>query len=1107
MQRQTTLSIWCERILEAGWLAIMALIPIYFNLLSARHFEPDKATTLRALVLFMAAIGIIRVLELFSANQSDTATEQAQQDTPAASSNPFAGVWKWMTSVPLLFPALIYIFVFLLTTFTSVVPHTSFWGSYQRLQGTYTNLSYVGLFLIILATMRRRQQLERLIVVVIMTGVSVAGYGVLQHLGLDPLPWRGDVIARVASTMGNSIFVAAYLIMVVPLALFWLFSRVSMAVSAPTAPQPRNDMLWVLVFALHVIGTLTLLLAVVKFGAIIRTADFRYWWVFPGAILVSAALWTNMGPRQESDDAPALPLWPGVFYAAYMLFFGITFAISSGSPNVQVIDERIVNGLDWWAWLLTSVVAIGIAYGLGLALPRRTTTSSRLSLWAHAAAGGLAALTMVIAIIFSQSRGPFLGLGAGLFVFFMLLLTQAMQRAKRNEQMVLLYRLRVLLWVWVGLVVAASVFLVVFNFSRTPFFNELRTVPYIGRLGELLNTEVGTGRVRVLIWAGDEHAGGALELITADPLRSLIGWGPESMFVAYNPYYPPSLAQIESRGASPDRSHQAILDELVTKGLLGLTSYFFVLFSFGMLAWRLLRNSKEWYWQVFFITTISIVVCHFVEGLTGIPIVSTLTMFWTTLALTAVAGQMAGHYVIGQTKQPEPEPAPEPVVEETAEAAPTGSKKRRKGKTTASQPAGRGATASALRTGASRSASRRPAATQMNPAKLALYGMVMVLTLGAVWWFNLSTVYADMRFHEGQAFSGQPSSGINEQVIALSKFVETINSNPREDFYYLNLGRTLMTIAQQQQQQGAPMGEPLAEVDLNNLLRNEQPEDAAVFVQSTTPMQMMSYAEAVLKAARDLNPMNKDHYANLARLNNFWYNWTQDPARLQTASDWYTQANEVAPQDVVLLNEHASVLLLLGSYYTAVGDPEQAATAYGDATALLERSLLLDPTYADTPSRLAEAYRVQGDLARATDLYIQALDANPHALDSFAQQIIDTLSSEPELLQRLSDKYGEIASNTNDSFLNSVAALLAVRTGDLAQAAEMYGKIATNEPDNLDNLRNYTIVLSDSNRYAEALDQAQLGLERAQAQEGRDVEVAQFQYLIDLFQQKIAGGQ
>ena len=39
----------------------------------------------------------------------------------------------------------------------------------------------------------------------------------LQHFTLDPLPWGGNTQTRVAGHMGNSIFIAAYLIMVVPL--------------------------------------------------------------------------------------------------------------------------------------------------------------------------------------------------------------------------------------------------------------------------------------------------------------------------------------------------------------------------------------------------------------------------------------------------------------------------------------------------------------------------------------------------------------------------------------------------------------------------------------------------------------------------------------------------------------------------------------------------------------------------------------------------------------------------------------------------------------------------------------------------------------------------
>src|SRR5262249_60703870 len=109
-----------------------------------------------------------------------------------------------------------------------------------------------------------------------------------------------------------------------------------------------------------------------------------------------------------------------------------------------------------------------------------------------------------------------------------------------------------------------------------------------------------------------DKAGGAVGLITSDPLRAVIGWGPESMFVAYNKFYPPALANIEARGASPDRSHEAYLDELVTKGLLGLISYLFVLLSFFALAWRLARRVDDWPMQLLFIACIAVVTSHMV---------------------------------------------------------------------------------------------------------------------------------------------------------------------------------------------------------------------------------------------------------------------------------------------------------------------------------------------------------------------------------------------------------------------------------------------------------------------------------------------------------------
>ena len=117
------------------------------------------------------------------------------------------------------------------------------------------------------------------------------------------------------------------------------------------------------------------------------------------------------------------------------------------------------------------------------------------------------------------------------------------------------------------LAVAGFVFLVVFNLPNTPL-SSLRSLPYVGRLGRVFETEAGTGKVRVLIWEG------ALKLIGSDPMRAIVGYGPETMHVAYNPYYPPELAYYEARNASPDRSHNETFDALVIGGTPLQTNFY-----------------------------------------------------------------------------------------------------------------------------------------------------------------------------------------------------------------------------------------------------------------------------------------------------------------------------------------------------------------------------------------------------------------------------------------------------------------------------------------------------------------------------------------------------
>jgi len=419
----TKLSRYCDGIMEAAWLAAVILIPLFFNVYSSRIFEPDKIALLRSLAVLILLAWVVKLVE-----QGGVRWERIERSESR---------WKSFFRIPMVATVAGIAVLYIVATFFSVTPNVSLWGSYQRLQGTYTTLSYLVIFAAIAANLRSRKQVERLVTVIIVSSLPVALYGVLQRYKIDPVPWGGDTSRRIAANLGNSIFVAAYLIMVFPLA----------------------------------VGRI-----VTAFKAIL-----------------------------SETERPVLP----VIRATVYIF--------------------------------------------------------------------IAAL-QVIAIYMSGSRGPALGWLASLFLLVLLLS--------------LYWRLRKLTLLAVGGAAAVALFLVVFNISGGPL-ESLRQSPAIGRFGLLLDVESNSALVRKYIWEG------AADLVSIhEPLefpdgkkdafnflRPLIGYGPESMYVAYNSFYVPDLAQVEKRNASPDRSHNETWDSLVITGALGILAYlaiFISVFYYGL---------------------------------------------------------------------------------------------------------------------------------------------------------------------------------------------------------------------------------------------------------------------------------------------------------------------------------------------------------------------------------------------------------------------------------------------------------------------------------------------------------------------------------------------
>jgi len=413
--------------MEGAWLLGLVITPLFFNIFSSRVFEPDKITLMRSLALVALAAWLIKLI-----------SEGGLRFDAARSQHASLGGFM---RVPLVLPVACLVLVYVIATVFSVAPTASLYGSYQRLQGTFTTFSYLTLFGVLAANLRRRAQVERAVTLVIICSLPTALYGILQHYKLDPLPWGGDTTARVTGNMGNAIFLAAYLIMTAPVAL----------------------------------------------GRVVTS--------FHGIL-------TDEDPRR-------LPF--NVARAAIYIFI---FAVN------------------------------------------------------------------LVAIWFTSSRGPWLGLLAGFFVFVVLLSLH--------------WRARALTLITIGVAVLLAVFLVVLNIPNGPL-QTVRAVPGIGRLGQVFETEGGTGRVRVLIWTGvvdllTPHAPLQFPDGTTDQwnaIRPLIGYGPEALYVAYNRFYPPDLAHYEARNASPDRSHNETFDALAFTGLLGLAVYLmlFVAVFYYALKW------------------------------------------------------------------------------------------------------------------------------------------------------------------------------------------------------------------------------------------------------------------------------------------------------------------------------------------------------------------------------------------------------------------------------------------------------------------------------------------------------------------------------------------
>ena len=123
------------------------------------------------------------------------------------------------TNNRLTFPLLLFYLSQLISTFFSVDIHTSIFGYYSRLNGGLLSLTSYLVFYFILSIYLTPQLKNKIISISLISGLLVSLYGIIEHFGIDKNYWVQDVQSRVFSTLGQPNWLAAYLCILLPLAI------------------------------------------------------------------------------------------------------------------------------------------------------------------------------------------------------------------------------------------------------------------------------------------------------------------------------------------------------------------------------------------------------------------------------------------------------------------------------------------------------------------------------------------------------------------------------------------------------------------------------------------------------------------------------------------------------------------------------------------------------------------------------------------------------------------------------------------------------------------------------------------------------------------------
>jgi O-antigen ligase len=201
-----------SRVLALGIVAVVVLQPLALSPVTNETTELPKLIVLRV-ILFGSFV--LMALQAVRTHTGAVALRLPTQWSPLLGAVVVLGSWTIATAV-------------------SPSPAVALWGVSPRWSGLHTQASYVALFLAAAYWLRRQRAVELVAMALASVAALVSLYACLQAAGWDPLPWSYSVSGqflqveareRPFATLGNPDFLAAYLVLTVPLSTVLVISR------------------------------------------------------------------------------------------------------------------------------------------------------------------------------------------------------------------------------------------------------------------------------------------------------------------------------------------------------------------------------------------------------------------------------------------------------------------------------------------------------------------------------------------------------------------------------------------------------------------------------------------------------------------------------------------------------------------------------------------------------------------------------------------------------------------------------------------------------------------------------------------------------------------